>query len=164
MACIYYFHVLIHNGGINCHPPPLSHLIRQCCDVREWVSGMPRGSSPSGSCTPCRCNFSSLEPCQASILNIFQRTRFAFPFIWKIFIQPIFAHRCVFATNFCPPFQNLLSERLTSLGITGAPEVPPLCRETSVSRTANIGTVGMNGLRDSRVLFNHLNHLFLHEP
>ena len=28
-----------------------------------------------------------------------------------------------------------------------APEVPPLCRETLVSRTANVGTVGMNGLR-----------------
>ena len=24
--------------------------------------------------------------------------------------------------------------------------MPPLCRETSVSRTANVGTVGMNGL------------------
>ena len=27
---------------------------------------------------------------------------------------------------FCPPFQHLLSERLTSLGIRGAPRVPPL--------------------------------------
>ena len=37
---------------------------------------------------------------------------------------------------------------LSSLrGLRGAPEVPPLCRETSVSRTANVGTVGMNGLR-----------------
>ena len=36
---------------------------------------------------------------------------------------------------------------LTSLsGLRGAPEVPPLYRETSVSRTANVGTVGMNGL------------------
>ena len=36
---------------------------------------------------------------------------------------------------------------LSSLrGLRGAPEVPPLCRETSVSRTANVGTVGMNGL------------------
>ena len=26
------------------------------------------------------------------------------------------------------------------------PEVPPLCRETSFSRTANVGTVGKNGL------------------
>ena len=32
---------------------------------------------------------------------------------------PIFAHRCVFATK----FQHLLSERLTSLGIMGVPEV-----------------------------------------
>ena len=32
-------------------------------------------------------------------------------------------------THFCPPFQHLLSERLTSLGIVGAPRVPPLCRE-----------------------------------
>ena len=30
---------------------------------------------------------------------------------------------------------------LSSLrGLRGAPEVPPLCRETSVSRTANVGT------------------------
>ena len=36
---------------------------------------------------------------------------------------------------------------LSSLrGLRGAPEVPPLCRETSVSGTANVGTVGMNGL------------------
>ena len=28
----------------------------------------------------------------------------------------------------------------------GVPEVPPLCPETSVSRTAYVGTVGMNGL------------------
>ena len=36
---------------------------------------------------------------------------------------------------------------LSSLrGLRGAPEVPPLCQETSVSRTANVGTVGMNGL------------------
>ena len=36
---------------------------------------------------------------------------------------------------------------LSSLGgLRGPPEAPPLCRETSVSRTANVGTVGMNGL------------------
>ena len=36
---------------------------------------------------------------------------------------------------------------LSSLrGLRGAPEAPPLCRETSVSRTANVGTVGMNRL------------------
>ena len=35
---------------------------------------------------------------------------------------------------------------LSSLrGLRGAPEVPPLFRDTSVSRTANVGTVGMNG-------------------
>ena len=28
----------------------------------------------------------------------------------------------------------------------GAPRVTPLCRETSVSRTANVGTVGKNKL------------------
>ena len=28
----------------------------------------------------------------------------------------------------------------------GEPRVPPLCREALVSRTANVGTVGMNGL------------------
>ena len=36
---------------------------------------------------------------------------------------------------------------LSSLrGLRGAPTVPPLCRETSVSQTANVGTVGKNGL------------------
>ena len=34
----------------------------------------------------------------------------------------------------------------TLRGLRGVPEGPPLCRETSVSRTANVGTVGMNGL------------------
>ena len=48
-------------------------------------------------------------------------------------------------------FQHLLSERLTSLGIMGAHEVPSLCREMSVSRTANVGTVGMNWLRGATV-------------
>ena len=43
-------------------------------------------------------------------------------------------------THSWPLFQHLLSERLTSLGIMGAPEVPSLCRKTSVSRTANVGT------------------------
>jgi len=36
---------------------------------------------------------------------------------------------------------------LSSLrGLRGAPEVPPLCRQTSVSRTANVGTVGKKWL------------------
>ena len=39
---------------------------------------------------------------------------------------------------------------LSSLrGLREATEVPPLSRETSVSRTANVGTVGMNGLMAS---------------
>ena len=43
-----------------------------------------------------------------------------------------------------------LPQALSSLrGLRGAPEVPPLCRETSVSRTANVGTVGMNGLMET---------------
>ena len=49
-------------------------------------------------------------------------------------------------THSCPLFKYLLSERLTSLGIMGTPEISPLYRETSVSRTANVGTMGMNGL------------------
>jgi len=63
-------------------------------------------------------------------------------------------------THFCPPFQHLLSSNLLSFaaplkplrddsalrallslrGLKGAPEVPPLYLETSVSRTANVGT------------------------
>ena len=66
-------------------------------------------------------------------------------------------------THFCPPlrFRNQFLptvpafngddsalRALSSLsGLRGAPEVPPSCRETSVSRTANVGTVGMNGSR-----------------
>ena len=39
---------------------------------------------------------------------------------------------------------------LSSLrGLRVAPDVPPLCRETSVARTANVGTVGKNGLSES---------------
>ena len=35
--------------------------------------------------------------------------------------------RCFWVlTHFCPPFQHLLSETLTSLGIMGEPRVPPL--------------------------------------
>ena len=42
---------------------------------------------------------------------------------------------------------------LSSLrGLRGAPEGPPLCRETSVSRTANVGTVGKNGLKSGGCL------------
>ena len=81
-----------------------------------------------------------------------------FPFLLLFFsLSPVFpflhfipfASRCNSLLKFqheVPPFQHLLSERLTSLGIRGAPKVPPLCRETLVSRTANVGTVGMNGL------------------
>ena len=39
----------------------------------------------------------------------------------------------------------------TLRGLRGAPDVSPLCRETSVSRTANVGTVGKNGLNELRV-------------
>ena len=35
-------------------------------------------------------------------------------------------------THFCPPFQHLLSERLTSLGIMGAPRVSPLNPSKSI--------------------------------
>ena len=40
------------------------------------------------------------------------------------------------------PFRDDSAVRkLSSLGgLRGAPEVPPLCRETSVSRTAHVGT------------------------
>ena len=51
-------------------------------------------------------------------------------------------------TNLCRPVRvDSALRALSSLrGLRGAPEVPPLCRETSVSRTENVGTVGMNGL------------------
>ena len=40
-----------------------------------------------------------------------------------------------------PPRDDSALRALSSLrGLRGAPEVPPLCRETSVSRTANVGT------------------------
>ena len=51
-----------------------------------------------------------------------------------------------------PPLKQLRDDSalraLSSLrGLRGAPEAPPLCRETSVSRTANVGTVGKNGFK-----------------
>ena len=49
---------------------------------------------------------------------------------------------------------------LSSLrGLRGAPEIPPLCRETSVSRTANVGTVGKNWLRKHNGGQKWVNHL-----
>ena len=42
---------------------------------------------------------------------------------------------------------------LSSLrGLRGAPKVPPLCWETSVSRAANVGTVSKNGLIDKQIV------------
>ena len=52
---------------------------------------------------------------------------------------------------------------LSSLsGLRGAPEVPPLCRETSVSRTANVGTVGKNWLTWEKILSPKKNPTSLH--
>ena len=52
------------------------------------------------------------------------------------------AHGCVFATNFCPPFQHLLSERRQSLG------------QKMLERWAKIScenaTVGKNGMEYRR--------------
>jgi len=53
--------------------------------------------------------------------------------------------------------QHLLSERQMSLSIMGAPAVPPLCPEMSVSRTANVGTVGKIWLENATVGKNGLN-------
>ena len=39
---------------------------------------------------------------------------------------------------------EILTKISGSAPLRGAPEIPPLCRETSVSRTANVGTVGKN--------------------
>ena len=45
----------------------------------------------------------------------------------RYFILPdMLKNAPMFANHFCPPFQHLLSERLTSLGIMGEPRVPPL--------------------------------------
>ena len=44
---------------------------------------------------------------------------------------------------------SALRALLSLRGLRGAPEVPPLYRDTLVSRTANVGTVGMNGLISS---------------
>jgi len=41
---------------------------------------------------------------------------------------------------------SALRALLSLRGLSGAPEVPQLCRETLFSRTANVGTVGMNWL------------------
>ena len=44
-------------------------------------------------------------------------------------------------------YDSALRALLSLRGLRGAPEDPPLCRETSVSRIANVGTVGKNWLR-----------------
>ena len=54
----------------------------------------------------------------------------------------------IFNINNKPLRDDSAMRALSSLrGMGVAPEAPTLCRETSVSRTANVGTVGMNGLR-----------------
>ena len=60
-----------------------------------------------------------------------------------------FQHGGTSGTPLKPLRDDSALRALSSLtALRGAPEVPPLCRETSVSRTANVGTVGMNGLND----------------
>ena len=54
--------------------------------------------------------------------------------------------RVVLLLGHLPDARYLIRALSCLRGLRGAPEVPPLCRETSVSRTANVGTVGMNGL------------------
>ena len=49
---------------------------------------------------------------------------------------------------YCGPTPIPLRALSSLRGLRGAPEAPPLGRETSASRTANVGTVGMNGLKD----------------
>ena len=59
-----------------------------------------------------------------------------------------------------PPIMPSALRALSSLrGLRGAPEVPPLCRETSVSWIANVETVGKNGLMPWRS--SHLQRLQL---
>ena len=52
------------------------------------------------------------------------------------FMKPRYLHfmkpRYLYLTHSCPPFQHLLSEGLTSLGIIGAPRVPPLNPSESI--------------------------------
>ena len=47
---------------------------------------------------------------------------------WKecMFRNALIAMTACVVTHSCPPFEHLLSERLTSLGIMGEPRVPPL--------------------------------------
>jgi len=68
--------------------------------------------------------------------NIYFHLFFSYEFWWlvgwkKIYIFIYFFRTnccvcCYARTHFCQQFQHLLSERLTSLGIMGAPRVPPL--------------------------------------
>ena len=68
--------------------------------------------------------------------------------VWKALNTLLAAVVCL--THSCPPLHLTFAVRESaSLGIMGAPEVPPLYQETSVSRTANVGTVGMNGQQQS---------------
>ena len=50
-----------------------------------------------------------------------------------------------------PLREDSVLRALSSLsGLMGAPEVPPLCREMSISRTANVETVGKNRFKEER--------------
>ena len=50
-------------------------------------------------------------------------------------------------THSCPPFQHLLSERLTSLGMMGEPRVGTVGKNVApTGPTAYVGTLGKNGL------------------
>ena len=75
------------------------------------------------------------------------------PFMPTVAFNICFQRDCVSRHNggtSGAPLKPLRDDRvlraLSSLrGLREAPEGPPLCRETSVSRTANVCTVGMNG-------------------
>ena len=62
-------------------------------------------------------------PNNASIADIVDKVVFV---LHGSFVKPRRSESCGYLTHACPPFQHLLSERLTSLGIRGEPRVPPL--------------------------------------
>ena len=79
----------------------------------------------------------------------------------------------LFINPFIPKVPTCAVQETVSLGIMGAPEVPPLCRETqSLGQQMLNATVGMNGLRknnkktstavrrQSPILVSMKNHIF----
>ena len=92
----------------------------------NWAPLMPRGAILSGHSTQICCRNDS---------QAFPASEIQTP--WHKWREIYWINRRLLGRHCC-----------TTSGVLNPflPTVPPLCQETSVSRTANVGTVGKNGL------------------